>query len=71
MISNDKLRNDSIAIGKNVDEEDYDAACEELLQKRSDFKTKIEALLKLGDEGAILPSHEDAEQRRAKLVQTR
>ena len=31
----------------------------------SDFKTKIEALLKLGDEGAILRSLEDAERRRA------
>ena len=45
MISNGKLCDDSIANGKNFDEEDYSAACQELLQKRSDIKTKIEALL--------------------------
>ena len=53
MISNEKLRKDWIANNKDVDEEDYPAACQDLLQKRSDIKTKIEALLKLGDEGAI------------------
>ena len=63
MVSNKKLREDSIANGKMVDEEDYVAACQELLQKRSDIKTKIEALLKSGDGGAILRSLEDAEQR--------
>ena len=36
-----------------------------MLQKRSDIKTKIETLLKSGDEGAILRSLEDAEQRLA------
>ena len=65
MDSNEKLREDSIANGKKVDEEDYAAACQELLQKRSDIKTKIEALLKSGDEGAILRSLEEAEQRLA------
>ena len=65
MVSNEKLREDSIAKGKTVDEEDYAAACQELLQKKSDIKTNIEALLKSGDEGAILRSLEDAEQRLA------
>ena len=53
MVSNEKLREDSIANGKVVDEEDYAAACQELLQKRSDIKTKIEDLLKTGEGGAI------------------
>ena len=65
MISNEKFRADSIANGKNVDEEDYAAACKELLQKRSDIKMKLEALLKLADEGAFMRSLEDAEQRLA------
>ena len=65
MDSNKKLREDSIANGKVVDEEDYAAACQELLQKRSDIKTKIEDLLKTGEGGAILRSLEDAEQRLA------
>ena len=64
-IRNEKLLEDSIAEGKNVDEEDYAAACLEMLQKRSDIKTQMEALLKSGDEGAILRSLEDAEQRLA------
>ena len=51
-------------IAKNVDE-DYAAAFQELLQKRFDFKIKIEALLKLRDKAGILRSLEDAEQRRA------
>ena len=55
----------SIANGKNANEEDYAAACQELLQKRSDLKTQIDALLKSRDEGAILRSLEDAEQRLA------
>ena len=63
MDSNKKLREDSIANGKVVHEEDYAAACQELLQKRSDIKTKIEDLLKTGEGGAILRSLEDAEQR--------
>ena len=65
MDSNKKLREDSIANGNDANEEDYVAACQELLQKRSDIKTKIETLLKSGDEGAILRSLEDAEQRLA------
>ena len=65
MFSNEKLREDSIANGKVVDEEDYAAACQELLQKRSNIKTKIEDLLKTGEGGAILRSLEDAEQRLA------
>ena len=65
MVSNEKLREDSIANGNDANEGDYAAACQELLQKRSDIKTKIEALLKSGDEGAILRSLEDAEQRLA------
>ena len=65
MVSNKKLREDSIANGKVVDEEDYAAACQELLQKRSDIKTKIEDLLKSGEGGAILRSLEDDEQRLA------
>ena len=63
MVSNEKLREDSIANGKVVDKEEY--ACQELLQKRSDIKTKIEDLLKTGEGGAILRSLEDAEQRLA------
>ena len=51
MVSNEKLREDSMANGKVVDEEDYAAACQELLQKRSDIETKID-LLKTGEGGA-------------------
>ena len=66
MVSNEKLQEDSIANGNDANKEDYVAACQELLQKRSDIKTKIETLLKSGeDEGAILRSLEDAEQRLA------
>ena len=65
MVSNEKLREDSIANCEVVDEEDYAAACQELLQKRSDIKTKIEDLLKSGEGAAILRSLEDAEQRLA------
>ena len=65
MVSNEKLREDSIANGKVVHEEDYAAACQELLQKRSEIKTKIEDLLKTGEGGAILRSLEDDEQRLA------
>ena len=65
MVSNEKLRQDSIANGNDANEEDYVAACQELLQKRSVIKTKIEILLKSGDEGVILRSLEDAEQRLA------
>ena len=62
-----KLREDSIANGKNVDEEDYAAACQELLQKRSDIRTQIEALPKSKDKGAISRSLENAEQRLADI----
>ena len=65
MDSNKKLREDSIANGNDANEEDYAAACQELLQERSDLKLKIEALLKSGETGAILRSLEDAEQRLA------
>ena len=65
MVSNENLREDSIANGNVVDGEDYAAACQELLQKRSDIKSKFEDLLKSGEEGAILRSLEDAEQRLA------
>ena len=65
MVSNEKVRENSIANGIVVDEENYAAACRELLQKRSDMKTKIEDLLKTGEGGAILRSLEDAEQRLA------
>ena len=65
MVSNENLREDSIANGNVVDGEDYAAACQELLQKRSDIKSKVEDLLKSGEEGAILRSLEDAEQRLA------
>ena len=65
MVSNEKMREDSIANSKNVDEEDYAAACQELLEERSDIKTQIEVLLKSRDQGAILRSLEDAEQRLA------
>ena len=65
MVSNEKLREELIANGNDANEEDYVAACQELLQKRSDIKTKIEALLKSGDEGAILRSLQYAEQRLA------
>ena len=65
MVSNEMMSEDSIANSKNVDEEDYATACQELLEKRSDIKTQIEALLKSRDQGAILRSLEDAEQRLA------
>ena len=65
MVYNEKLREDSIANSKVVDEEEIAAACQEMLQNRSDNKTKIEALLKSGDEGLILRSREDTEQRLA------
>ena len=61
---NEKLHNERIENGEDA-EEDYAAACQELLQKRSDLKLKIEALLKSGETGAILRSLEDAEQRLA------
>ena len=65
MVINEKMREDSIANSKNVDEDDYATACQELLENKSDIKTQIEALLKPRDQGAILRSLEDAEQRLA------
>ena len=62
--NNEKLRDERIENGEDA-EEDYAAACQELLQERSDLKLKIEALLKSGETGAILRSLEDAEQRLA------
>ena len=61
---NEKLRDERIENGEDA-EEDYAAACQELLQERSDLKLKIEALLKSGETGAIVRSLEDAEQRLA------
>ena len=61
---NEKLRDERIENGEDA-EEDYAAACQELLQEKSDLKLKIEALLKSGEGGAILRSLEDAEQRLA------
>ena len=61
---NEKLRDERIENGEDA-KEDYAAACQELLQERSDLKLKIEALLKSGEAGAILRSLEDAEQRLA------
>ena len=46
----------------HLDLEEEKRAIDEM-KKRSDIKTKIEALLKLGDEAAILRSLEDAEHR--------
>ena len=58
MVSNENLREDSIAKGKNVDEEYYAAAC----QERSDIKTQIEVLLKSRNQRAILRNLGHAEQ---------
>ena len=64
IVHNEKLSDERIENGED-DEADYAAACQELLQERSDLKMKIEALLKSGETGAILRSLEDAEQRLA------
>ena len=56
------MSNKRIENGEDVSE-DYAAACQELLQERSDLKLKIEALLKSGEAAAVLRSLEDAEQR--------
>ena len=63
---NEKLRDERIENGEDA-EEDYAAACQEMLQERSDLKLKIEALLKSGEAGAIFRSLEDAEQRLADI----
>ena len=62
IVHNEKLRDKRIENGEGA-EEDYAAACRELLQERSELKMKIEALLKSGEAGAILRSLEDAEKR--------
>ena len=63
MVNYEKLRDDI-----NANEEDYAAAWQEMLRKRSDIKTVIEALLKAGDKAAFLRSLEDAEQRLAHVL---
>ena len=62
IVHNGKLSNERIENGEDA-EEDYAAACQELLQEMSDLKKKIEALLKSGEIEANLRSLEDAEQR--------
>ena len=64
IVHNEKLSDERIENSEDA-EEDYAAACQELLQKRSDIETKIEDLLKSGEGGAILRRLEDAEQRLA------
>ena len=64
IVQNEKLSDKRIENGEDA-EADYAAACQELLQERSDLKLKIEALLKSGEAGAILRILEDAEQRLA------
>ena len=53
IVHNEKLSNERTENGEDA-EADYAAACQELLQERSDLKLKIEALLKSGEAGAIL-----------------
>ena len=65
MGSNEKLRDDKIKNGENVDEADYAAACQNLLRKWSYIKIKSLALLKSRDERASSGTLEDAEQRLA------
>ena len=65
MGSNEKLRDDKIKNGENVEEADYAAACQKLLRKWSYIKTKSLALLKSRDERASSGTLEDAEQRLA------
>ena len=64
IVHNEKLSDERIENGEDA-KADYAAACQELLQERSDLKLKTEALLKSGEAGAILRSLEDAEQRLA------
>ena len=64
-VSNRELRDEVIANGKNPNEKDYATACQKFLQQRSDLKIKIEALVKLGEAGAILRRLDDAELRLA------
>ena len=61
IVDNEKLRHERIENCEDA-EEDNTAACQELLQERSELKMKIETLLKSGEAGAILRSFEDAEQ---------
>ena len=64
ILHNEKLRDERIENREDA-EEDYAAACQELLYERSDLKMKIQVLLKSGEAGAFLRSLEDAEQRLA------
>ena len=64
IVQNEKLCGKRIENSEDA-EADYAAACQELLQERSDINLKIEVLLKSGEAGAILRSLEDAEQRLA------
>ena len=66
IFNNEKWRDSQIADGQDFNEE-YTAENQRLLQKRSELRMKIEALLKSGDAGAILRSLEDAEQRLANV----
>ena len=49
-VLNEKLSDKRIENGEDVSK-DYAAACQELLQERSDLELKIEALLKSGEAG--------------------
>ena len=49
----EKSLDSQMAYGKEFNEEEYMAANQSLLQKRSDLKLKNEALLKLADAGAF------------------
>ena len=48
IVHNETLSNERIENGEDA-EEDYAAACQDLLRERSDLKMKIEALLKSGE----------------------
>ena len=67
IVDNEKLRDERIEIGE-VAEEDYAAVCQELFQKRSDLKMKIEALLKSGEAGAIFEAEQRLADVRASVV---
>ena len=60
-----KWRESQITNREDVNEEDYTAGNQVLLEKPLDFKRKIEVLLTSGDAVAILPSLVEAEQRLA------
>ena len=52
-VNNEKRRESQIANGEDFDEEEYTAANQELLQKRSEHNKKVDFLMKSGDAGAI------------------